>query len=133
MGEALEEARAAAAGGEIPVGAVVVRDGAVLGRGRNAAVGAHDPTAHAEVTALRAAAARAHNYRLAGATLYVTLEPCAMCAAAAVHARVERVVYAARDVKAGAAGSALDLLAAPSANHAVRVSHGVREAECSHL
>ena len=121
---ALAEARAAAAG-EVPVGAVVVRDGRVIATGRNAPVGTHDPSAHAEIVALRAAAAALGNYRLDGCTLYVTLEPCAMCAMALVHARVARVVYGASDPKTGACGSVFDLIADPRHNHRVEVVGGV--------
>lgn len=110
MREALALADRAAAEGEVPVGAVVVRDGAVIGRGWNRPIGGHDPTAHAEIEALRDAAQRVGNYRLPGATLYVTLEPCPMCAGAIVHARVARVVFGAADPRTGAAGSVFDLL-----------------------
>jgi tRNA(adenine34) deaminase len=110
MAEALRQAARAEALGEVPVGAVVVRDGEIIGTGFNQPIGLHDPTAHAEVMALRDAARRSANYRLTGSTLYVTLEPCPMCAGAIVHARVARVVYAARDPRSGAAGSRFDLL-----------------------
>ena len=110
MRRALELARQAEAAGEVPVGALLVRDGEVLGEGRNRPIAEHDPTAHAEVMALRDAASRVENYRLPGTTLYATLEPCPMCAAALVHARVARVVYAANDPRSGAAGSVFDLL-----------------------
>ena len=113
---ALAEALAAAAAGEVPVGAVVVKDGTVIGAGRNAPIGAHDPTAHAEVLALRAAARHLGNYRLDDCTLYVTLEPCAMCSGAMLHARLARVVYGAPDPKTGAAGSVLNLFAEPRLN-----------------
>ena len=122
---ALAQAREAAAAGEVPVGAVVVRNGEVIAAGRNSPVDTHDPTAHAEIAALRAAAAHLGNYRLDGCTLYVTLEPCAMCAMAMVHARVARVVYGASDPKTGAAGSVFDLLADPRHNHRVEVVGGV--------
>jgi len=111
MRRALELAREAAAAGEVPVGAVVVRDGHIIGEGFNRPVGLHDPSAHAEVQALRAAAAHEGNYRLAGCDLYVTLEPCPMCCGALLHARIARVIYAAPDPRAGAAGSVVDLFA----------------------
>jgi tRNA(adenine34) deaminase len=118
---ALDEARAAQAGGEVPVGAVVVKDGQVIATGRNAPIHSHDPTAHAEIVALRAAAAQLGNYRLDGCELYVTLEPCAMCAGAIAHARLARIVYAARDPRAGACGSVMDVLANRSVNHHTEV------------
>ena len=118
---ALAEALAAATAGEVPVGAVVVKDGTVIGTGRNAPIGAHDPTAHAEIVALRAAARHLGNYRLDGCTLYVTLEPCAMCSGAMLHARLARVVFGAPDPKTGAAGSVLNLFAEPRLNHQTRV------------
>jgi len=130
---ALVQARAAAVAGEVPVGAVVVRHGRVVAVGRNAPVGGHDPTAHAEITALRAAAARLGNYRLDGCTLYVTLEPCAMCAGALLHARLARVVFGAADPKTGAAGSVLDLFADARLNHQTAVQGGVLAAECRTL
>jgi tRNA(adenine34) deaminase len=111
MGLALDLAREAGALGEVPVGALVVLEGEVVGRGFNQPMGRHDPTAHAEIMALRDAASRLGNYRLPGCTLYVTLEPCAMCAGAIMHARVGRVVFGARDPKTGAAGSVVDLFA----------------------
>src|SRR5579863_5799251 len=117
MQAALALARQAEAAGEVPVGAVLVKDGAIIGSGWNHPIGAHDPTAHAEVAALRAAAQALGNYRLTDTTLYVTLEPCAMCAGALVHARVKRLVYGASDPKAGAAGSVLDIVRAPALNH----------------
>ena len=125
MREALAEARLAADAGEVPVGAVVVRDGQVIGRGRNGPIGAHDPTAHAEIVALRQAAAALGNYRLDGCTLYVTLEPCAMCTGALLHGRVDRVVFGAADPKTGAAGSVVDLFAQPALNHHTLVQGGV--------
>jgi tRNA(adenine34) deaminase len=109
MGLALEQARQAAAAGEVPVGAVVVKDGQVIATGRNAPIASHDPTAHAEVVALREAARLLGNYRLDGCTLYVTLEPCAMCSGAMLHARVDRVVFGAADPRTGVAGSVLNL------------------------
>ena len=125
MREALAEARLAADAGEVPVGAVVVRNGQVIGRGRNGPIGAHDPTAHAEIVALRQAAAALGNYRLEGCTLYVTLEPCAMCTGALLHGRVDRVVFGAADPKTGAAGSVVDLFAQPVLNHHTQVQGGV--------
>ncbi len=119
--QALEQARAAAAAGEVPVGAVVVKDGQVIASGRNAPIGQHDPTAHAEIAALRAAAAQLGNYRLDGCELYVTLEPCAMCAGAMLHARIARVVYAVADPKTGAAGSVTNLFAHSQLNHHTQV------------
>jgi tRNA(Arg) A34 adenosine deaminase TadA len=110
---------------EVPVGAVLVRDGFAIGEGWNRNITLHDPTAHAEIVALRAAGETLHNYRLPGATLYVTLEPCAMCAMALVHARVARVVYGARDPKTGAAGSVFDLLQSERHNHRIEVTGGV--------
>ena len=133
MGEALALASAAAARGEVPVGAVVVHEGRIVGRGGNAPIGACDPTAHAEIAALREAGAALRNYRLAGAALYVTLEPCAMCAGAMVHARLARVVYGAKDAKTGAAGSVIDIFAEPRLNHHAVVLGGVRADECAAL
>lgn len=133
MREALAQARAAAEVGEVPVGAVVVQNGAIVGRGGNAPVGSLDPTAHAEINALRDAAKNLGNYRLDGCTLYVTLEPCAMCSGAALHARVARVVYGAVEPKTGAAGSVLDLFAEPRLNHHTQIVRGVLAAECSAL
>lgn len=133
MSLALELARQAAALDEVPVGAVVVRDGEVIGRGFNRPIGGHDPTAHAEVAALRDAGARAGNYRLPGATLYVTLEPCVMCIGAIFHARIARVVFGARDPKTGAAGSVLDLFGEQRLNHHAVVEGGVLAAECGAL
>ncbi len=130
MREALTLAREAAAAGEVPVGAVVVRDGVVIGRGRNAPVGSHDPTAHAEIVALRDAASHAGNYRLPGVTLYVTLEPCMMCVGALMHARVQTVVYGATEPKAGAMESTQRAHEHPALNHQVTVVSGVLAAEC---
>ena len=130
---ALIEARAAAAAGEVPVGAVVVKDGRVLARGRNAPIGGHDPTAHAEIAALRAAAQALGNYRLEGCTLYVTLEPCAMCAGAIMHARIARVVYGARDQKTGVHGSVVDLFGVERLNFHATVEGGLLAAECGGL
>ena len=133
MQEALALARQAGAAGEVPVGAVVVRDGVVVGRGYNRPVAACDPSAHAEMLALREAATREKNYRLAGCDLYVTLEPCAMCAGAIMHARLSRVVYGAADPKTGACGGVIDLFANPRLNHHARVTGGVLAAECGAL
>lgn len=130
---ALAQARAARAAGEVPVGAVVVRKGRAIGRGHNTPVGAHDPTAHAEIAALRAAARALGNYRLGGCTLYVTLEPCAMCVGAMLHARIDRVVFGAADPKAGAAGSVVDLPGNPRLNHQTQVQGGVMADECGAL
>jgi tRNA(adenine34) deaminase len=130
MREALLLARQAEAAGEVPVGAVLVKDGALLGSGWNQPIGAHDPTAHAEMIALRAAAKSSGNYRLMGTTLYVTLEPCAMCAGAMVHARVARLVYGAVDPKTGAAGSVFDLTRTDKLNHRLEVEGGVLAEEC---
>jgi len=133
MALALEEAQEAAAAGEIPVGAVVVIDGRVLARGHNEPIGRHDPTAHAEIVALRAAAGRVGNYRLVGATLYATIEPCAMCCGAALHARIARLVYGADDAKAGAVRSLHHLLDDRRLNHRVTVTAGVRADESGEL
>jgi tRNA(adenine34) deaminase len=131
MREALALARKAEAEGEVPVGAVVVCDGEIVGRGHNHPIGAHDPTAHAEVAALRNAAAHSGNYRLGGCTLYVTLEPCMMCVGAMIHARIARVVYGASDPKTGACGSVIDLFAETRLNHHASVEGGVLSGECA--
>jgi tRNA(adenine34) deaminase len=131
MGLALAEARKAWAAGEVPVGAVVVKDGEIIAAGFNQPIGAHDPTAHAEIVALRAAAARLGNYRLPGCELYVTLEPCAMCSGAMMHARLARVVYAAPDPKTGVCGSVLDLFALEQLNHHNEVVGGVLAPEAA--
>ena len=128
---ALLQARAAGDAGEVPVGAVVVKDGVVIATGRNAPVASHDPSAHAEMVALRAAAAALGNYRLDGCELFVTLEPCAMCAGAMLHARLRRVVFGASDPKTGAAGSVLDLFAHRQLNHQTAVQGGVLASECA--
>ena len=133
MRAALAQAAEARRRGEVPVGAVVVRDGAVIGAGFNQPIGAADPTAHAEVMALRAAAARLGNYRLSGADLYVTIEPCQMCVGAMVHARIARVVYGAREPKAGALESAMRAHEHPSLNHRMQAVGGVLDAECRAL
>ena len=131
MRHALHLAQQAAAAGEVPVGAVLVRDGQVLGEGCNAPIALRDPTAHAEILALRQAAQRVGNYRLEGCTLYVTLEPCAMCSGALLQARVGRVVYGAREPKTGAAGSVLDVFALPQLNHHTQVQGGVCAEACA--
>lgn len=133
MREAISLALAAECLGEVPVGAVVVRDGEVIGRGFNSPIGEHDPTAHAEIAAIRAAARSEENYRLPGATLYVTLEPCAMCAGAILHARIARVVYGARDPKTGVHGSVVDLFAVERLNHHASIEGGVLAEDCSRL
>lgn len=133
MAIALDLAREAATLGEVPVGAVVVKEGEIVGRGCNQPIGRHDPTAHAEVMALRDAAARLGNYRLPGCTLYVTLEPCAMCIGAIFHARIARVVFGARDPKTGAAGSVIDLFAEERLNHHAEIAGGVLADECGTL
>ncbi len=133
MREALAEARLARGRGEVPVGAVVVLAGAVIGRGSNQPIHATDPTAHAEVVALRAAARAAGNYRLPGAALYVTVEPCLMCAGALVHARIGRLVFGAAEPKAGAVRSTIRALDHPALNHRVEVAGGVLEPECNAL
>jgi tRNA(adenine34) deaminase len=133
MDEALALARAAGQRGEVPVGAIVVRDGAIIGRGGNAPIAASDPTAHAEIAALREAGRALGNYRLPGCELYVTIEPCAMCAGAILHARIARVVFGARDPKTGACGSVIDLFAEPRLNHHAQVIAGVRADECGML
>jgi tRNA(adenine34) deaminase len=131
MRRALAQAARAEAAGEVPVGAVVVRDGVVIGEGYNHPIGAHDPTRHAEIVALRTAARLLGNYRLAGCDLYVTLEPCAMCAGAIQHARIRRVVWGAPDPKTGACGSVVDLFAEPRLNHHATVTGGVLAGECA--
>ena len=133
MRHALELARRAQDEGEVPVGAVVVLDEKIVGEGWNRPISASDPTAHAEIQAMRAAAATRRNYRLVGATLYVTLEPCAMCVGAMFHARIRRVVFGAADAKTGAAGSTLDLFQEKRLNHHALVQGGVLAAECSAL
>ena len=125
MQAALDEARQAGERGEVPIGAVVVREGAIVARGQNRVLHDLDPTAHAEMVALRAAAAALGNYRLAGCTLYVTLEPCSMCAGAMVHARLDRLVFAAADPKAGACGSVLAVVNHPRLNHQMEVAQGI--------
>lgn len=133
MRVALSLAREAGAAGEVPVGAVVVLDGEIVGRGFNQPILRHDPTAHAEVMALRDAADRVGNYRLPGSVLYVTLEPCVMCTGAIMHARVARVIYGARDPKTGAAGSVVDLYGESRLNHHADIEGGVLAEECGAL
>ena len=133
MRTAIALAAEAAAQGEVHVGAVVVKDGVVIGRGSNRPITAADPSAHAEIVALREAAARLQNYRLTGCELYVTLEPCAMCAGAILHARLARLVFGAHDAKTGACGSVVDLFAEPRLNHHASVEGGVLANECGKL
>lgn len=133
MRAALELAAQAAAAGEVPVGAVVVKGGEIIGRGYNHPISGHDPTAHAEIAALRDAAARLGNYRLSGCELYVTLEPCIMCAGAIMHARIARLVYGAQDPKTGACGSIADPFSEPRLNHHTRITSGVLAAEAAAL
>ncbi len=133
MRRALELARHAEEHGEVPVGAVLVKEGELLGEGWNQPISANDPTAHAEVVALRAAAARVGNYRLPGTTLYVTLEPCLMCVGAIIHARVQRLVYGAHDPKTGAVDGAFEMLRSPKHNHRVEVQGGVLEQASAEL
>ena len=127
---ALYLATQAALNGEVPVGAIVVKDGVVIGRGSNAPVGLHDPTAHAEIIAMREAATYLGNYRLVDCTLYVTLEPCAMCSGAIQHARIARLVYGASDPKTGACGSVVNLMSEPKLNHHTEVLGGVLAEQC---
>lgn len=133
MRVALDLARQAASLGEVPVGALLVADGRIIGRGSNQPIGRHDPSAHAEILALRDAAQAAGNYRLPGTTLYVTLEPCVMCSGAIMHARVARVVFGAKDPKTGAAGSVVDLYGEARLNHHADVEGGVLADECGAL
>lgn len=131
MRRALLLAQRAADAGEVPVGALLVKDDAIVAEGWNQPISGHDPSAHAEMVALRAAAQTLGNYRLTGTTLYVTLEPCVMCAGAIIHARVSRLVFGARDPKAGAVDSIYDVIARPRLNHVVEWSGGVLEQECA--
>ncbi len=133
MSRALELARFAEANGEVPVGAVIVKDNQIIGEGWNQPITTHDPSAHAEMLAMRAAAKSLGNYRLLDTTLYVTLEPCAMCAGAMVHARIKRLVYAATDPRAGAAGTLFNIVQHDALNHRVEVTGGVLEEECAAL
>ena len=133
MSEALRQARHAEAGQEVPVGAVVVHQGRIVGQGCNRSITDSDPSAHAEIIAMREAASLLNNYRLLDTTLFVTLEPCVMCVGAMLHARIKRLVFGAHDPKTGAVGSVFDLLADPRHNHTVEVTGGVLERECSQL
>jgi tRNA(adenine34) deaminase len=133
MRAALDEARKAQAAGEVPVGAVVVKDGEIIGAGFNAPISRHDPTAHAEIRALRDAATKLGNYRLPGCELYVTLEPCAMCVGAMLHARIARLIYGASDPKTGACGSVINLFAEVKLNHHATATPGVMAGECAAL
>jgi tRNA(adenine34) deaminase len=130
---ALEQARLAAAAGEVPVGAVIVKDNLVIARAHNRNLLDRDPTAHAEIVALRAAGAHLGNHRLMGCEMFVTIEPCAMCAGAMIHARLDRLVYGTADPKAGAAGSLMQVVNHPKLNHKMEVVSGVLEAECAEL
>jgi tRNA(adenine34) deaminase len=133
MREALAEARKAWEQGEVPIGAILVKDGQIVGRGFNHPISGHDPSAHAEIIALRDAARAISNYRLVDSTLYVTVEPCAMCAGAIFHARVKRVVYGATEYKTGAAGSVVNLFAEPKLNFHAEIAGGVLAEECGKL
>jgi tRNA(adenine34) deaminase len=133
IGLALEEARRAAAIGEVPVGAIIIANGQIVARAHNQPITLHDPTAHAEILALRSAGAFLGSYRLSGASLYVTLEPCVMCVGALIHARIARAIYGARDPKAGALGSVFDLGRDRRANHQLEVYAGLRAEECAAL
>lgn len=128
---ALQEALSAQRAGEVPVGALVIRDGEIIGRGHNRTIIDHDPTAHAEIVAMRQAAERVGNHRLVGCVLFATIEPCSMCAGAMIHARLARLVYGAADPKAGAAGSVLDVINHPRLNHRMEVTPGVLQDKCS--
>ena len=130
---ALEKAQEAERSGEVPVGAVIVRDGKLLGAGCNSPIAGKDPTAHAEINSLRGACAAAGNYRLEGATIYVTLEPCAMCAGALVNARLSRLVFGARDLRFGGAGSKFQIADSELLNHRLEITEGVLGAECLSL
>jgi tRNA(adenine34) deaminase len=133
MSRALELARQAQAAGEVPVGAVIVKDGVIIAEGSNRPISGNDPTAHAEIVAMRAAANAVGSYRLLDTTLYVTLEPCAMCAGAMVHARIQRLVYGATDPRAGAAGSVFNIVQNPALNHRVDIESGVLADDCGKL
>ena len=133
MEQALEQAGLAALAGEVPVGAVIVRNGEVISKAFNQPISNHDPSAHAEMLALRHAALSAENYRLPGATLYVTLEPCIMCAGAMLYARVDRIVYGAADPKTGAAGSVLDVFSSKQINHQTVIEGGMMAEQCGQL
>ena len=133
MREAMTLAQQAAERGEVPVGAVVVKDGEIIGRGSNAPIGMHDPSAHAEILAMRDAAKNIGNYRLVDCSLYVTLEPCAMCAGAIQHARIGKLIFGAKDPKTGACGSVINLMAEDKLNHHTDINTGVLESECGQL
>ena len=133
MRMAIEQAQLAAQSGEVPVGAILVKDGQVISKAFNKPIANHDPSAHAEMLALRDAALAEENYRIPGSTLYVTLEPCAMCSGAMLHARIDRVVYGASDPKTGAAGSVLDIFASKQINHQTSVEGGIMSEECGQL
>ncbi len=133
MRMAIEQAQLAAQSGEVPVGAVLVKDGQVISKAFNKPIANHDPSAHAEMLALREAALAEQNYRIPGSTLYVTLEPCVMCSGAMLHARIGRVVYGAPDPKTGAAGSVLDIFASKQINHQTSVEGGIMSEECGQL
>ena len=133
MRMAIEQAQLAAQSGEVPVGAVLVRDGQVISKAFNKPIANHDPSAHAEMLALREAALADENYRIPGSTLYVTLEPCAMCSGAMLHARIDRVVYGAQDPKTGAAGSVLDIFSSKQINKQTSVEGGIMSEECGQL
>ena len=130
---ALDQAQLAATAGEVPVGALVIKDGEILGRGYNRNLLDNDPTAHAEIVALRQAAARMGNHRLVGCTMVATIEPCSMCAGALIHARIARLIYGATDLKAGAAGSTVQVINHPSLNHRMEVTAGVLAGKCSEI
>ena len=130
---ALKQAQLAALAGEVPVGALVIRDGEIIGQGHNRNLLDNDPTAHAEIVALRQAAARVGNHRLVGCTMIATIEPCSMCAGALIHARIARLVYGANDPKAGAAGSTVQVINHPSLNHRMEVTAGVLAGRCSDI
>ena len=133
MQVALQLAKQAALAGEVPVGAIVIKDGVIIGSGSNTPIVNHDPTAHAEIQAMRAAAIHLGNYRLVGCTLYVTLEPCAMCSGAIQHARIARLVYGASDPKTGACGSVVNLMDEPKLNHHTQVTRGVLAEPCAQV
>ena len=133
MQVALQLAKHAALAGEVPVGAIVIKDGVIIGSGSNTPIVNHDPTAHAEIQAMRAAAIHLGNYRLVGCTLYVTLEPCAMCSGAIQHARIARLVYGASDPKTGACGSVVNLMDEPKLNHHTQVTRGVLAEPCAQV
>lgn len=133
MQAAIALAKQAAERGEVPVGAIVVKDGEIIGRGSNAPIGLHDPSAHAEILAIRDAAKNIGNYRLVDCTLYVTLEPCAMCSGAIQHARIANLIYGASDPKTGACGSVINLMSEEKLNHHTNVARGILESECGQL